>query len=128
MTSVSREDSVALLFDACLAVPRERRQEVLIGEDLELLEEVECLLAQHDRCGSFLEPSQGGLGRDDQPPMLTPGTIVAEKYEILGPPMRGGMGEVYLAHRIRDYSKRLALKVVRSGRHSQRMHDAFERE
>jgi eukaryotic-like serine/threonine-protein kinase len=44
---------------------------------------------------------------------LHPGTIVAERYEVLGPLGRGGMGELYTARNLRT-ERRVALKLLRA--------------
>ncbi|HEU4535025.1 MAG TPA: protein kinase [Polyangiaceae bacterium] len=44
---------------------------------------------------------------------LHPGTVVAERYEVLGPLGRGGMGELYTARNLRT-ERRVALKLLRA--------------
>ncbi|MCU0685884.1 MAG: protein kinase, partial [Polyangiaceae bacterium] len=55
---------------------------------------------------------------------LHPGTIVAERYEVLGPLGRGGMGELYTARNLRT-ERRVALKLLRAD--SKFRSDAIER-
>jgi tRNA A-37 threonylcarbamoyl transferase component Bud32 len=62
------------------------------------------------RLAAFFENVQPFLQRS--PELVAPGTLIAH-YRVLGPPRRGGMGEVYRAHDTR-LSKDVALKLVRA--------------
>ncbi|MEM1205800.1 MAG: tetratricopeptide repeat protein [Acidobacteriota bacterium] len=110
------EDRPAFLERAC-------------GDDPELRHQVETLLRDSDSELRFLEAPvfrlEGGLRDPDD---VQTGQRVAN-YRILGTLGSGGMGDVYLAQRADvDFSKTVALKLIRAGRPSEERVQRFHRE
>jgi serine/threonine protein kinase len=92
------------------ATERERgaRQSFLqesCGEDAELRQEVERLLAALDESDAFLEPANPGAWE-------LPGARIGP-YVILEQAGQGGMGTVYRAVRRDDYQQEVAVKLVK---------------
>lgn len=81
--------------------------ETACAGDPELLAEIESLLDARTRAADFLEPRL-----EDEPSPLVGRSI--GQYEIIRELAAGGMGTVYEAQQ-REPSRRVALKVVRSG-------------
>jgi serine/threonine protein kinase/thioredoxin-like negative regulator of GroEL len=115
----------ALFFAALDADPlgRARLLREAAAADASLANEVECLLDHDARANSFLDrPAY------DRPSLLnplssptnasasqlTPGEIVADRFEVVSFIGRGGMGEVYEAHD-RFLGDTIALKIIRPG-------------
>jgi serine/threonine-protein kinase len=97
------------------AEPSRRAEAIdrLCGEDRSLADEVTSLLDQADaaECEDFLVPALA-----DEPDLpvqepLSPGTRIGP-YAIDRPLGFGGMGAVYLAHRVEDFPQVVALKVI----------------
>ncbi len=103
------------VFAAAVAPPLGTRAAVLAaacGDDVDLLREVESLLASHDaaEAQAFIA-SPPGLDLDAAP--MSEGQRIGP-YRVLGEVGRGGMGTVYRAIRDDDeYRKVVAVKVVR---------------
>jgi serine/threonine protein kinase len=118
------------VFQAALALPPESRGSFLdeaCGGDAALRGELDGLLAAHEAADGFLSTPVGletetASGETGATPRPVPERIAA--YKILDTIAHGGMGTVYRAVRDDDaFRKTVALKLVRSGRHS----PAFER-
>ena len=84
------------------------------SSDAALQQEVESLLAAHEKDGSFIDSPayKGTFELMDQPAELKPGQVLGS-YEITSLIGRGGMGEVYLAEDKR-LRRKVALKLLPS--------------
>lgn len=79
--------------------------------DAALREEVESLLAAHEKDGSFIDSPAYNMAHDfEELVALEPGRVVGS-YEVDSLIDRGGMGEVYLAHDTR-LRRKVALKLL----------------
>jgi serine/threonine protein kinase/tetratricopeptide (TPR) repeat protein len=111
--------------------PRERRQyivEACTGDDT-LREQVEQLVAQHDRAGDFIEePAFAGADLPRQPDSDATTLATTDFYDdpsigrkvgvyrILREIGRGGMGAVYLAERAdSEFRRQVAIKLIKRG-------------
>ena len=109
MESNTWERLEAIFFEALELPPHERSAfvEEACGGDPELRVEVEAVLAAH----GAMDEEEG----PEVPPDLRVGTRVGAYVldSLIG---RGGMGEVYRAHRAdEEYEQEVAVKIVRSG-------------
>jgi len=95
-------------FSAILALPVERRTELLDSLPTEVREEVRSLLEAHESAGSFLEGDDGGGG----PPL---GSAIGA-YRILEKLGQGGMGVVFRAERNDgEFRREVAIKLMGGG-------------
>jgi WD40 repeat protein len=138
--------SLKELFLAALAVaPPERGAwlERECGQDVELRQRVELMLAAHDTPQSLLDrlapaagPPEGATGALAGPlagPPSTPagekvGDLVAGRYKLLQQIGEGGMGTVWMAEQTEPIQRRVALKVVKEGMDSRQVLARFEAE
>ena len=102
------------VFVAALEVDEPDRAEFVSRETTdhpEVRQEVQRLLRLHQKAGTFLETSDETVDRQ-QPLLLSPGEVIAERFEVVRAIGQGGMGEVYEASD-RLLNERVALKVMR---------------
>src|SRR5947207_5397626 len=110
--------------------------------DTDLKRNVEKLIENHFRAGSFLESPAAGLpsplGGEGQgvrgaatidEPAVTerPGTLIGP-YKLLQQIGEGGMGTVFMAEQTRPVQRKVALKVIKAGMDSRQVIARFEAE
>jgi len=132
------EERVAYLDAAC-------------GDDDNLRQRVERLLAAHPQVGSFLQsPAQGEVGAAEAhtipPDEICPagpglaettsyhspgegvGSIIAGRYKLLETLGQGGMGAVFMAQQTQPVKRLVALKLIKLGMDSKQVLTRFEAE
>jgi eukaryotic-like serine/threonine-protein kinase len=125
--------------------------DVACGDDNNLRQRVERLLAAHPQVGNFLEPptaAQIGAAGDQGPPPgdNSPewsntsetmshagpsdgiGSVVAGKYKLLETLGQGGMGTVFMAQQIEPVKRLVALKLIKLGMDSRQILTRFAAE
>ncbi len=103
--------------------------DVACGDDVELREGVNQLLAEHQKDGSFfLDSPPPGIGATlDQPITEKPGTQIGP-YKLLQRIGEGGMGVVYMAEQSEPVKRRVALKIIKPGMDTREVIARFEAE
>ena len=98
------------------------------GDDHELREEVNRLIADHARAGDFLEIPAANFPAVDLPPIAEgPGTKIGP-YKLLQQIGDGGMGVVYMAEQEEPVKRQVALKVIKPGMDTRQVIARFEAE
>ncbi len=109
------------VFEAALTRDREQWSaflaEACAGDDL-LRDEVERLLAGHERAGSFLKRDFRSrnlsiLAPEEAHPAFAPDDILSGRFKVIRFIGKGGMGEVYEARDL-ELGVRLGLKTIRA--------------
>jgi eukaryotic-like serine/threonine-protein kinase len=107
------------IFEEALSVPDTERRSLVRDHcqgDPNLEQEVIRLLEANATTNSFLEVPAANLlgyrGERDESSSFTPGSLIANRFEILRFLNRGGMGEVYEAWD-QELKERVALKAIR---------------
>ncbi len=110
------------------AVERASFLDVACDGDIELRREIDSLLASHEQAGTdFLETAVVNLSAGGPGPMQSGRRIGV--YQIVEEIGRGGMGEVYRAVRADgQYTKEVAVKLVRGGLDSASVQQGFRNE
>ncbi len=127
-----RWDRVSAVFGEAVEVAVEERQQFLeqaCGDDQELLQEVESLLAAHSSAqGEFLEQlSPAAAGHLDDTGAKPPERIGS--WRVVGEIGRGGMGVVYEARRDDgQFEQTAAVKLIKRGMDSEQILERFLRE
>jgi len=121
-----RWEQVNRIVNDCLEMDRRNREAHLAeacASDPGLRSEVESLLASCEEAEGFMEVS----GLDSEPSKLFAGQRVGdyELRELIG---EGGMGAVYLAERISDFDRKVAIKLVKRGMDTDSVLRRFRRE
>jgi serine/threonine protein kinase/Flp pilus assembly protein TadD len=99
------------------------------GSDAGLRQEIEALLAAHDRLGNISSP---GLADSlsttvDDPIRERPGTMIGP-YRLMEQIGEGGMGLVFVAEQQQPVRRQVALKVIKPGMDSRQVVARFEAE
>lgn len=118
-TSPDKWETVKELFEAALEADSARRSSFLENRcaDPSIRAEVERLLDEHDKAGTFLStPALDNLAMEVEtaatPQRLTAGEVLAGRFRIVGFIASGGMGEVYEAED-EELRERVAVKTIR---------------
>jgi serine/threonine protein kinase/tetratricopeptide (TPR) repeat protein len=108
--------------------PRLSYLDEVCGQDIELKQRVEALLARHEAAGSFLEsPAPALPPTTDEPATERPGTVIGP-YKLLQQIGEGGMGTVYMAEQTQPVQRKVALKIIKPGMDSRQIIARFEAE
>ncbi len=111
----SADERAAFLAQAC-------------GNDADLRREVEKLVTDHFRAGSFLdEPAVATGVTVDAPVGEAPGTVIGP-YKLLEPIGEGGMGTVWMAQQTAPMKRLVAVKLIKAGMDSKQVIARFEAE
>src|SRR5688572_23982578 len=112
------------IFEAAIEMrsPTERAAYVddACGSDSALRQEVEALLAAHDRLGTIASFATGCAATTDVPSGDYSGTTIGP-YKLLEQIGEGGMGLVFVADQQEPIKRRVALKVIKPGMDSKQV-------
>ena len=117
MTDLSIVESI---FFAALgkSSPEERAEylDAACGDDVELRQHVERMLAARPLAGNFLDgPAPGMDARVEELPVGEgPGTVIGP-YKLMEQIGEGGMGVVYVAEQQQPVRRKVALKIIKPG-------------
>jgi len=112
--------SVKALFDAAVeiesTVERQAYLDRACGDDRELRQKAEALLAAYGNAESFLESPPAAFARTilTHPLAEKPGTVIGP-YKLLEQIGEGGFGYVYMADQQAPVRRRVALKIIKPG-------------
>jgi eukaryotic-like serine/threonine-protein kinase len=129
----ARFQQIDALFDEVLDVPTIERERILderCCEDVELKREVLALIAALDNSTDFIEkqdfiPAKNFLDEEQSDKLINQKIGAYRLKKLLG---RGGMGAVYLASRIDDFEKEVAVKIIPPFEHRRQSAENFRRE
>ena len=89
------------------------------GDDVELRQRLDSLLAAHREAGTLHRPNDDLAATNDRPNEL-PGTLIGP-YKLLEQIGEGGMGVVYMAQQTQPVKRKVALKVIKPGMDSKQV-------
>ena len=120
------------IFSQSIAIADEAERAAFLdracGDDPVLRSQVEALVANHFRAGSFLEEPAVPFGVTiDQPGVELPGTQIGP-YKLLQEIGEGGMGVVYMAEQAQPVRRTVALKIIKPGMDTRQVIARFEAE
>jgi len=95
------------------------------GGDAALRQRVECLLAEHEQLGNFMEVTSAAAPTDHSAEHS--GARIGP-YKLLQQIGEGGMGVVYMAEQIKPVQRRVALKLIKPGMDTRQVIARFEAE
>jgi serine/threonine protein kinase/tetratricopeptide (TPR) repeat protein len=112
----SAQERAAFLDEAC-------------GNDAELRQHVERMVAAHPKAAHFLDaPAPAPVATIDELPIRErPGTVIGP-YKLLQQIGEGGMGVVYMAEQETPVRRKVALKIIKPGMDSRQVVARFEAE
>jgi serine/threonine protein kinase/tetratricopeptide (TPR) repeat protein len=122
-----------IFMDLVTRVPPERwdaRLAELAGNNDELRQRIDRLLAAHRQADSFLEAPAVGEATSagpDSPVTERPGTVIGP-YKLLEQIGEGGFGVVFMAEQVQPVRRRVALKVIKPGMDTRQVIARFEAE
>ena len=120
-------ERVKEFFDAATDSDEAGREAILrLADSEDIREEVERLLREQDRLGSFLS-TPAFVDKGDHAQLET-GIKVIGHYRLLQKIGEGGMGEVWLAEQTNPIRRRVAVKVIRTGMDSREVIARFQSE
>jgi WD40 repeat protein/serine/threonine protein kinase len=152
---MTEQSPVEAIFFAALekGTPEERVAylDAACGDDHNLRQRVERLLAAHPQVGSFLEPPAREELAAAEAPTIPPhekrpavpgraetilddspeeevGAVIAGKYKLLETLGQGGMGAVFMAQQTQPVKRLVALKLIKLGMDSRQVLARFEAE
>jgi eukaryotic-like serine/threonine-protein kinase len=126
--SPENRELIKELFEAALEVEPARRDALLQERchDVRVLAEVERLLSEHDKAGTFLPtPAVGNLASDEY---SAPQSRNFDSYQLIELIGEGGMGEVWLAEQREPVRRRVAIKLIKAGMGTREVVARFESE
>src|SRR5215469_8411364 len=120
-------ERVKELFEAAIDSDDAERESILRLADSEAVrDEVERLLTEQDRMGSFLS-TPAFIDKSAQEQQEAQAKIIG-RYRLLQKIGEGGMGEVWLGEQTAPVRRRVALKVIRTGMDSREVIARFQSE
>jgi WD40 repeat protein/serine/threonine protein kinase len=151
---VEQSPAEAIFFEALeKGTPKERAAylDAACGDDRNLRQRVERLLAAYPQVGSFLEPppqiepgaaeaatippddecrAGSGLGESTsyRAPAEGVGSVIASRYKLRETLGQGGMGAVFMAQQTQPVKRLVALKLIKLGMDSKQVLTRFETE
>jgi tetratricopeptide (TPR) repeat protein len=120
---------VQTVFQAVVDLPVAERESALehaCRGEAELRRQVEALLKAHDDSGEL--PAAISRTGSYVPATVEPGEIFAGRYKLREKLGEGGMGAVFVADQTEPVTRRVALKIIKTGVESARSLARFEQE
>ena len=136
MTGETNPDRVRQIYEMALDKPAAARSGFLdrvCGEEGELRERVEALLAANEDLGDFLAEPTGGVPAtpEPEPDRADSGEEAGDtidRYKLLQKIGEGGMGEVWMAEQYEPVRRKVALKIIKLGMDTRQVVVRFEAE
>ena len=115
-------------FTKADAAERVNYLEKVCGDDAQLRERVEALLAAHDVAGDLLKLPSAAVAADDSARISEgPGSAIG-RYKLLEQIGEGGFGVVFMAEQEEPVRRKVALKIIKLGMDTKQVVARFEAE